>query len=111
MTTWLRIESSILQSVNNNDPMPPMGAVLADQENVSDAVSAQQWLARFGSLEAAQFIERASALIEDLAGRPRSELAQLAVLETVRAPLIDAMFRSLFRDVRSAAPHTRKAYP
>ncbi|HEU4621131.1 MAG TPA: hypothetical protein VFS42_02815 [Burkholderiaceae bacterium] len=68
-----------------------MGAVFADRDFISDAATAQQWLARVSALDASLFIEHADAMLRDLRDRPRHQIQQLAIIETVRKPVIDAI--------------------
>ena len=63
----------------------------ADMFVPADAASAQQWMVRFGGLDAGLFVAQAGTMLAEFITRPRVAIAQLAVLETIRTRLIETL--------------------
>lgn len=57
----------------------------------ADAAGAQQWLVRYGGLDPSVFLQHAGTMLRESLAQPRAAIPQLAVLETVRTRLIEAL--------------------
>ncbi|CAN5294201.1 hypothetical protein BH10PSE17_BH10PSE17_22430 [soil metagenome] len=71
---------------------------MVQADGPSDAASTQQWLAKHGSLESVLLLQHVSALLRDLHERPRPAIPQLAILETLRVRVVDAL-RNQFGEI------------
>ena len=57
----------------------------------ADAAGAQQWMVRFGGLDAGLFVVQAGTMLAEFVTRPRVAVPQLAVLDTVRTRLVETL--------------------
>lgn len=93
----------------------------------ADAAQAQQWLVRHGGLDASLLLAQAGGMLAGLLAQQRAAMPQLAVLETVRKRIVEALraefseheFRTVpmspaeataFVEALGVARHLRDAY-
>ncbi len=75
-----------------------MSAAMVQADGPTDAASTQAWLAKYGALESVLFLQHASALLRGLHERPRPPIPQLAILESLRSRLVEAL-RTQFGEI------------